>query len=143
MSSFKVFFSQLIMGLPLVSLRQGDLSFTSLSLVIGLVFILITNLSLKQLFLVMQQKVARDEILSKEANRDKFYSYFLLLFSLTMILSPGLMMAMQPTWWNRADFSHTYLGVMITEFGTAVLIAYILNRVIINNLKPTIPKRKN
>jgi len=143
MSSFKVFFSQLIMGLPLVSLRQGDLSFTSLSLVIGLVFILITNLSFKQLFLVTQQKVARDEILSKEANRDKFYSYFLLLFSLTMILSPGLMMAMQPTWWNRADFSHTYLGVMITEFGTAVLIAYILNRVIINNLKPIIPKRKN
>ena len=143
MSSFKVFFSQLIMGLPLVSLRQGDLSFSTLSLVIGAVFILIVNLSFKQLFLVMQQKVARDEILSKEANRDKFYSYFLILFSLTMILSPGLMMSMQPTWWNRADFSHTYLGVMITEFGTAVLIAYLLNRVVINNLKPVILKRKN
>jgi hypothetical protein len=143
MSSFKVFFSQLIMGLPLVSLRQGDLSFSTLSLVIGAVFILIANLSFKQLFLVMQQKVARDEILSKEGDRDKFYSYFLLLFSLTMILSPGLMMSMQPTWWNRADFSHTYLGVMITEFGTAVLIAYLLNRVVINNLKPVILKRKN
>jgi hypothetical protein len=142
-SSFKVFFSQSIMGLPLVSLRNGDLSFTPLSLIIALIFVFIANSSFKRLFLVMQQRVARDEIISKEVNRDKFYSYFLLLFSLTMILSPGLMMAMQPAWWNRADFLHSYLGVMITEFGTAILIAYLVNQVIVNNLNPVILKRKN
>jgi hypothetical protein len=66
----------------------------------------------------------------------------MLIFISNMIFAPGLMMAMQPSWWNRADFTHTYLGVMITEFGTALLLAFIIERSLIRNLRPVKEKTK-
>jgi hypothetical protein len=69
------------------------------------------------------------EMNDAESSAVKDYSILLILFSSTMILSPGFMMAMQPSWWNRANLKHTYLGVMITEFGTAVVLALIINQI--------------
>ena len=53
---------------------------------------------------------------------------YLYLISFCLIASPGMIMSLQPTWWNRASLVHSYLGVMICEFGTALFIAIVLGR---------------
>ena len=78
-----------------------------------------------------------------ESQQNDQRTRLMLLFSASMILSPGFMMAMQPSWWNRADLMHTYLGVMITEFGTAILIAIILEQLIGKYIKASFAKKKN
>ena len=134
-SSIEVFFSQTLMGFPLISLREGDFRFSALSVIAGGLLIVLIYISFNHL--------SRDQIGSSERKvtdnsknlEFKRYSILLILFSFTMILSPGFMMAIQPSWWNRADLKHTYLGVMITEFGTAILMALILNRMAGTTLK--------
>ena len=129
LSSIEVFFSQALMGLPLISLRSGDLNFSPLTILVGAILLSICLTSFRNL---TGSQIGKAE---KKKNSDEMYlgfrsyHFLLILFSFAMILSPGFMMAMQPSWWNRADLKHTYLGVMITEFGTAMLIALILNRV--------------
>jgi hypothetical protein len=52
-----------------------------------------------------------------------------------LILAPGLMMSMQPTWWSRADLGHSYLGVMLSEFGTALLLSLIMKKIILSGIR--------
>jgi hypothetical protein len=42
-------------------------------------------------------------------------------------------MSIQPVWWEQASFTKSYLGVMITEFGTSLIIAIILRALVIRN----------
>jgi hypothetical protein len=60
-----------------------------------------------------------------------------------MIFAPGFMMSIQPVWWEQANFTKSYLGVMITEFGTSLFIAIILRALIIRNtIRVTIHAKK-
>ena len=134
-SSIEVFFSQALMGLPLISLRNGDFRFSTISVFVGALLLVLSYFGFKHLSR-NQVRYSERKVTDDSKNlRFKEYPVLLTLFSFTMILSPGFMMAMQPTWWNRADLKHTYLGVMITEFGTAVILALILNRIAITTLE--------
>lgn len=141
-SSVEVFFSQVLMGLPLVSLRDGDFSFSFFTISIGLILLVVCLSTFKQLFTSLSSKKIKIDSQNMEPANFRNQGLPLILFSLTMILSPGFMMAMQPTWWNRADLKHTYLGVMITEFGTAIVIAYILSLVVNFNMQTVFQKKK-
>jgi len=140
-SSVKVFFSQVIMGLPLVSLRDGDFNFSFFTILGGIVLLVLSHFSFKLLFKSLIRSTKKVEFQNIDVAGMRQYQLLLSLFALTMILSPGFMMAMQPTWWNRADVKHTYLGVMITEFGTAVILGFILDRIIKSNLKTVLLKK--
>jgi hypothetical protein len=77
--------------------------------------------------------VGKQEIVHHNGNPYQFHnsrngnnSILLGFIALNLILAPGLMMSMQPSWWDRADLAHSYLGVMITEFGTALLLSILL-----------------
>lgn len=128
-SSIEVFFSQALMGFPLISLRSGDFRFSTLSVLAGALLFVLSYFSFKN-FSRNQIRQSERKVTDDSKNLElKKSPPLLILFSFTMILSPGFMMAMQPSWWNRADLKHTYLGVMITEFGTAIILALILNRI--------------
>ena len=142
-SSVEVFLSQAIMGLPLISLRTGDLSFSLFTILISLLIIFVCRRSFKIFFYSLNR---RNERIDKQGSQSKHFNQnrlLLLLYSLALVLSPGFMMAMQPTWWDRADVKHTYLGVMITEFGTAMLIALLLERLLSINPNLAIKMKKN
>ena len=120
--SIKVFLSQLFVGLPGISLRRFDFNqlgnyvyLPTLIFILALIIIryLIRNLS----------KLAFENLITQKEPRTYLY-----LISICLISSPGFIMSLQPTWWNRANLFHTYLGVMICEFGTALLFALILGR---------------
>ena len=128
-SSVEVFLSQALMGLPLISIRNGDFNFSFVSILAGLILVILSSYSFRKLSWNLIGARINQEKYDKESSGVKDNSILLIFLSLTMILSPGLMMAMQPSWWDRADLKHTYLGVMITEFGTAVAMAFILTQI--------------
>jgi hypothetical protein len=142
-SSVEVFLSQAAMGLPLISIRDGDFSFSLISILVGVLLIILSTYSFRKLSRNLIGARVNQEINDTESSGVKDYSILLILFSSTMILSPGFMMAMQPSWWNRADLKHTYLGVMITEFGTAVVLAFILNQITNLSLQSLRTKKTN
>ena len=127
--SIPVLISQSFMGLPGLAFRAQDflISFSSL-VVITIVFWIS-----KKTFNSFDGFVAKQEIVNHNENphqnqnsRFGSNSVLLILIALNLILAPGLMMSMQPSWWDRADLAHSYLGVMITEFGTALLLSVLL-----------------
>ena len=120
--SIKVFLSQLFVGLPGISLRRIDFN------QLGTHFIL-PSLILLCLLAILRYLVQNLSKLNFEnSNTEKEPRTYLYLVSIFMISSPGFIMSLQPTWWNRASLFHSYLGVMICEFGTALLFALILGR---------------
>lgn len=50
----------------------------------------------------------------------------LLLVSLIMLCAPAAMLSLQKSWWDRINWGGTYLGVLIEEFGVAILLATIV-----------------
>lgn len=140
--SIEVFLSQALMGLPLISLRSVDLRFSLFSILVGTLLILICRKSFNDIFSNKKGNTFQIRSEKVESQQNDQRTGLLLLFCATMILSPGFMMAMQPSWWNRADLMHTYLGVLITEFGTAILIGIILEQLVGQYLKASIPKKK-
>jgi hypothetical protein len=128
-SSVEVFLSQAFMGLPLISIRNGDFSFSTVSTLAGVLLVILNTYNFRKLSWNLIGARLLQNKNDTESSGVKDNSILLILFSSTMILSPGFMMAMQPSWWDRADLKHSYLGVLITEFGTAVVMALILTRI--------------
>ena len=124
--SIKVFTSQLFVGLPGITLRPVDFNQIGNYLFVPVLLFSLMFMILRYLI----QNLSKLEIFNNVENSlDKKDSRtYLYLISFCMLASPGFIMSLQPTWWNRASIFHSYLGVMICEFGTALLIALILGR---------------
>jgi len=54
-------------------------------------------------------------------------SGFLYLFGGSLLIAPGFMLSIQPLWWNKANLIHSYLGILISEFGFVVIVATLLD----------------
>jgi hypothetical protein len=59
----------------------------------------------------------------------------LVLIAVDLVAAPGFMLSLQREWWGRASFTKGYLGILIQEFGTALIIGIVLNYVIQKNLR--------
>ena len=140
--SVKVFLSQLFTGIPLIAFREIDFSYNPLSFFLGLLLALLCYLLLKGVLRSIGSKSVRREL--GETNPQSFMRnrVGILMLSIILIAAHGLMMAMQPTWWNRANLTHSYLGVMITEFGTAVMLSLLIERLLTQNMVPIYSKTR-
>lgn len=117
-NSIWVFLSQIFTATPLITLRMDDLKFISRNLmVLALIFLLIRYLINK----IMSQNLSRWENQKFKAQQNFDIRNAMIGFNL--LAAPGLMLAMQPVWWGRADLFHSYLGVMISEIGMVILVA--------------------
>jgi len=54
----------------------------------------------------------------------------LFLLAVNLIASPGFMLSLQREWWGKASFTKGYLGILVQEFGTALVISIVLNHII-------------
>jgi hypothetical protein len=133
LSSVRVLFSQIFSGIPLISFKRIDLniSFTTVSILV--VLLLVATFSLRNLFNEIQKKSSTENLIASKSQKNKTLEALTLVFALNMIFAPGFMMSIQPVWWDQASFTKSYLGVMITEFGTSLFIAIILRALIIRN----------
>lgn len=139
--SIPTFFSQLVPPWPLTVFKISDLSspttswalifFALVAAFIGTFFLygLIVNSFSAESFGNLQNIKAR-----------KFLLIALLLISADLILSPAFMLSIQREWWGRANISHSYLGILIGEFGSALLLSLFLSLTLNKNLKRIIPR---
>ena len=121
--SLGVFFTQIFLGIPLISLRNQDLRFDSNSIIIA-IFASLTGLVFFFRHLRMRRQAT--EIIKWNIPVQGHRS--LLLIGFNLIAAPAVMMSIQPVWWGRASLLHGYLGVMLTEFGTALVLGVLLLR---------------
>jgi hypothetical protein len=127
-----VFFSQLFTATPLITLRMDDLKYISRNLApLVLIFFLIRYLIKKIMHQISLQ--SKEQKPKPEQN----FEIKNLMISLNLIAAPGLMLAMQPVWWGRANLFHSYLGVMISEIGMVFLATQLISRYLIK-IKPSI-----
>lgn len=120
--SIKVFLSQLFVGLPTIALRRIDFSQLGSYVAVPALIFICALVILRYLVRNLSKLTSENGTIERESR------IHLYLISICLISSPGFIMSLQPTWWNRASLFHSYLGVMICEFGTALLIALILGR---------------
>jgi hypothetical protein len=138
-SSIKVFITQITSGMPLISFNMSD--FTpdvdrkSLSL---LAFLFVSILILvSQDFRNLRTGKALERLNIFDLGRK---SQYLLLFSIILVITPGMIMSFQQTWWDLAGFQKSYLGVMITEFGTALLFSLLILNALKSKANPQVKK---
>ena len=120
LKSIPVFLSQIPTGLPFIKFITINFEklFKNYVLVLALIMILLVIIFLLKRSIYFNQEKTRYEISRIP----------LLLISILLICIPGTVLSLQVSWWDRYGVSNTYLGVMITEFGTALILALIFER---------------
>jgi hypothetical protein len=133
-SSIKVFISQAFMGLPLISWRSQDIEISQSVPIFALILIVFGAYSLVSFSRFVRNDLTRLQIDRSNSDLISCTNLGILGIAVNLILAPGLMMSMQPTWWSRADLGHSYLGVMISEFGTALLFSLVMKKIILSGI---------
>jgi hypothetical protein len=141
LASLRVFLSQALMGIPGVTFRTRDFSSTSTSLTALVLVALVSYFAARSLLFALaslnldSSKRLKNHLRNRDrekasidlAPESKTNTALIVFFALTFVLGPGLMMSFQPAWWTRANLSHSYLGVLITEIGTAIILAILID----------------
>lgn len=125
--SIIVFISQFFAPIPLDNFSGRDLpgngtGYGFSALVGGLILI-----SLYSYFIRMFNRVPEKDFVTYEntsAIITKYEKIRIFLFGLTLVIAPSFMLAIQPIWWGRASIVHSYLGILLSEFGYVVLFAF-------------------
>jgi len=123
--SIPVFLSQIPTGLPFIKFIA--IAFEKLFNNYILVLVLIV------IVLMIYFLLKRSASFNQDKTKHEISRVPLLLVSILLICIPGTVLSLQVSWWDRYGVSNTYLGVMITEFGTALLIALIFERFFFRN----------
>ena len=74
----------------------------------------------------------------RSVNRTKNWNRvlpLLILLAVDLIASPGFMLSLQREWWGKASFTKGYLGILVQEFGTALVISIVINHLIQSTLR--------
>lgn len=122
LKSIPVFISQIPAGFPLLQFWIDTLSKLP-----NIEMYLVITVFIAVLIIIQGLKFSR---FRGKNNYNQISSFPLLLISLVLIFTPGIMLALQVSWWDIANIKNTYLGVMLTEFGTALLITLFIDRFI-------------
>lgn len=134
--SIPTFLSQLVPPWPLTVFKFSDFSSQTTSLaLIGFAFIaaLVGTLFLYGLFVnsFSTEFFGNLRIIQER----KYLLVVLLLISADLMLSPAFMLSIQREWWDRANITHSYLGILISEFGSALLLSLFISLSLSKNLK--------
>jgi hypothetical protein len=123
--SIPVFSSQIPTGLPLIKFSGTYFE----KLFNNYISVLVLAILISSIY------VLRKKVLYFKVDKTKYgiSRIPLLLVSILLICTPGAILSLQVDWWNRASVSNTYLGVMITEFGTALLLAIFFEKFLFRN----------
>lgn len=119
--SFNVFTTQLFTGLPIFDLNKmkGTLGIFILGLLTLIIYFIVqyTNtIYLQKLNFESEQIRVSNSILKN----------YIFPMSITLISCQGIMLSLQPVWFDKADLTHSYLGVLSTELGSSLLFSIII-----------------
>jgi hypothetical protein len=128
--SIWVFLSQLLSPLPLNQISKGDFlggasKVNYMMYIGGIIFI-----SMFSKFMHFSKQKTDKELISSLTTfsaESKFRNLNLYLFGLSLVVAPAFLLSIQRTWWGKASIVHSYLGVLIGEYGYVVLAAALYN----------------
>ncbi|HEY3293534.1 MAG TPA: hypothetical protein VGJ85_07920 [Candidatus Nanopelagicaceae bacterium] len=72
----------------------------------------------------------------------KLYYWAIVLIGIDLLCSPAFMLSIQKDWWNRAGITHSYLGILVQEFGSALFLALLVTFFIGRNIKVAVAQPK-
>ena len=134
--SIPTFFSQLVPPWPLTVLKMSD--FTALTTSWSLIIFAFATALLGTFFLygLFVNSFSAESFGHLQYVKERKYLLIaLLLISADLILSPAFMLSIQREWWGRANITHSYLGILIGEFGSALLLSLFVSLSLNKNLK--------
>lgn len=121
-TSISTFITQLFPAWPLTVFKSYDFAPLQ-NREIGLLAIT-SGFAALILFLLLSRFIPSDSIRNiDDKNNFGFVQVLLLLLAIGLLASPGFMLSIQREWWGRASFSKAYLGILIQEFGAALIIS--------------------
>jgi Na+-transporting methylmalonyl-CoA/oxaloacetate decarboxylase gamma subunit len=141
MKSVPTFFSQLVPPLPLSVFKMSDITGQTTTWALIISALLVALLGMYFLYALFAKSFTQEsfDYLEKSPSRRTLLVVFALI-ALDLLLSPPFMLSIQPEWWGRANVTHSYLGVLIQEFGSALVLSLLLSFFISQNVRRSNPR---
>jgi len=133
--SVYIFVSQLLAPLPLTNFSGSDFPGRLLGFRLEAIFGALLMIIFYTYFIRVYRNISAKEfapIDSRMKEEQKFSRLNLYLFGSSFVIAPSFMLAIQPLWWNKASIVHSYLGILISEFGYVILFATLFDRYLSN-----------
>jgi hypothetical protein len=113
--SVPTFFINLTAGLPGISFANNIFEQYPIGLLLAGLILFILGVFL------LATSMSANILRSRKGGRR--YNFVLIGVAGVFTIAPSFMLAIQETWWTRISLGHSYLGVMIQEFGLGLLLA--------------------
>ena len=113
--SIPTFIINLTAGIPGISFAKNIFEQPPTGLLLGGLLLFILGV------FFLATGLSKNILRSRKGKRS--YNFVLILVSLLFTVAPSFMLAIQETWWTHISLGHSYLGVMIQEFGLGLLLA--------------------
>ena len=139
--SIPTFFSQLVPPWPLTVFHWSDISNFSANRgtqTFALVFALLGTYFLYGL--LAHSFGIREIGYFDFVRKAPLYYWAIVLVGIDLLCSPAFMLSIQKLWWDKADFTHSYLGILVQEFGTALFLSLLVTFFIGKNVKVVAPR---
>lgn len=141
--SIPTFLSQLVPPWPLTVFHFSDFGSLGLNVgtyVFGIGFALLGSYLLYGL---LAHTFGNGEMGYFHATKaSKLYYVAVVLIGIDLFCSPAFMLSIQKDWWNRAGITHSYLGILVQEFGSALFLALLVTYFIGRNIKVAVTQPK-
>ncbi len=133
-TSLSTFITQLFPAWPLTVFQFSDfegLAYKEIALLAS-ISVFATLILIMFLARIFPAKDMRS--INKNSNWNRVLP-LLILLAVDLVAAPGFMLSLQREWWGRTSFTRGYLGILIQEFGTALIISIFLNSLTQKNLR--------
>lgn len=136
LKSITTFLSQLVPPWPLTVFHFSDFGQLSLNIgtdIIGIGFALLGAYLLYGMLAHTFGNGTTEYFIANRAT--KLYYWAVVLIGFDLFCSPAFMLSIQKDWWTRAGITHSYLGILVQEMGSALFLALLVTYFVGKNVK--------
>ena len=129
--SLRAFLIQEVAVLPIVGINPIQYFLMPQRLTSIIVVFTTTSLSIYLLRKLSREKIKKSSgylIATEFEMTSKIDLRFLVCGGFFLIISPALMISLQPAWWPRLNWGHSYIGIALEEIGLALILSILFDR---------------
>lgn len=141
LKSIPTFLSQLVPPWPLTVFHFTDIQRFSLNKGTEIFGILFALLGAYLLYGLLAHSFGNSDFeYFNVAKKARLYYWAVVLIGIDLFCSPAFMLSIQKDWWTRASITHSYLGILVQEFGSALFLALLVTFFIGRNVKTVVAR---
>lgn len=143
LKSVRTFLSQLVPPWPLTVFHFTDIQHFSLNIWTEIFGVLFASAGAYFLYGLFAHTFGNGEVeYFSVTKKTKVIYWAVLLIGVDLLCSPAFMLSIQKDWWTRADTTHSYLGILVQEFGSALFLSLLVTYFIGRNYKSVVLRPK-